>query len=180
LANIGIDSLRVIDHPTNMGKGAAIQTGVRAATGKYTIIQDADLEYDPQDYESLLIPLREGRTQVVYGSRLLPTPFRNMSFIQWIGNKFLTATTNLLYGASLTDMETCYKLIPTELVRELNLVSHHFEIESEITAKLLRRGIDILELPISYVARDSDEGKKIGWWDGFPTLWNLIKYRFID
>ena len=179
LARIKIDNLRLIDHETNMGKGAAIRTGVRAATGRYTIIQDADLEYDPQEYEALLAPLRDGRTRVVYGSRFLGR-LRNMSLVQLIGNKLLTATTNLLYGASLTDMETCYKLIPTELLRDLSLRSNHFEIEAEITAKLLRRGVNILELPISYVARDSDEGKKISWQDGIPALWSLIKYRFVD
>ncbi len=179
VAGIKIDNLRLIEHPTNMGKGAAIQTGVRAAIGQYTIIQDADLEYDPQEYESLLAPLRDGRARVVYGSRFLGR-HRNMSPVQLFGNKLLTATTNVLYGASLTDMETCYKVIPTKLLRDLNLGSSHFEVEAEITAKLLRRGIDILEQPISYVARDSDEGKKIGWVDGFPALWSLIKYRFID
>ncbi len=162
-----------------MGKGAAIRTGVQAATGRFTIIQDADLEYDPQEYQSLLAPLRDGRTRVVYGSRFLGR-LRNMSLVQLIGNKLLTATTNLLYGASLTDMETCYKVIPTQLLRDLNLRSNHFEIEPEITAKLLRRGIDILELPISYVGRDTDEGKKIDWRDGIPALWSLIKYRFVD
>lgn len=161
-----------------MGKGAAIRTGVQAATGRYTIIQDADLEYDPQEYESLLAPLRDGRTRVVYGSRFLGR-VRNMALIQRFGNKLLTATTNALYGASLTDMETCYKVIPTELLRDLNLRSNHFEIEPEITAKLLRRGVKILEIPISYVARDLDEGKKISWLDGIPALWSLIKYRFV-
>ena len=112
---------------------------MRAAIGRYTIIQDADLEYDPQEYESLLAPLRDGRARVVYGSRFLGR-HRNMSPVQLFGNKLLTATTNVLYGASLTDMETCYKVIPTKLLRDLNLGSSHFEVEAEITAKLLRRG----------------------------------------
>lgn len=152
---------------------------MRAAKGRFTIIQDADLEYDPQEYESLLAPLRAGRSRVVYGSRFLGR-VRNMALIQLFGNKLLTATTNVLYGASLTDMETCYKVVPTDLLRELNLRSSHFEIEAEVTAKLLRRGIKILELPISYVGRDTHEGKKIDWRDGFPALWSLIKYRFVD
>lgn len=166
-------------HPENRGKGAAIHTALAEASGDYVIIQDADLEYDPQEYHKLLAPIRNGEAEVVYGSRFLGYRKR-MTFTQWIGNKFLTLVTNVLYRTSLTDMETCYKLIPTHVLKSLPLHSRGFDFEPEVTAKLLKRGYRIVEIPITYAARDEVEGKKISWKDGFPALKCLIRYRFTD
>ena len=169
----------LVFHEKNQGKGAAIRTGLGAATGDYVIIQDADLEYDPNEIPGLCAPILAGEATVVYGSRFLGV-LRRMTFRQWVGNRFLTILTNLLYGASLTDMETCYKLMPAAAVKSLKLRAQRFDFEPEVTAKLLRRGERIVELPISYAARSDDEGKKISWKDGFPALWALVKYRFSD
>jgi glycosyltransferase involved in cell wall biosynthesis len=179
LRTLAWPGLHVVYHPVNRGKGAAIQTALAHVTGDWVIIQDADLEYDPADYPRLLAPVQQGRAQVVYGSRFLGRP-RRMRFSQWLGNRFLTLLTNLLYGTSLTDMETCYKLMPTQVLRQLNLQARRFDVEPEITAKLLRRGYRILEVPISYAARDAEAGKKISWLDGLPAVLTLLKYRFVD
>lgn len=169
----------LVFHEQNQGKGAAIRTGLRAASGDYVVIQDADLEYDPNEIRRLCEPILAGTATVVYGSRFLGK-IRRMTFRQWVGNKGLTVLTNLLYGASLTDMETCYKLMPAAAVKSLNLRAQRFDFEPEVTAKLLRRGERIVELPVSYAARADDAGKKISWKDGFPALWALLKYRFVD
>jgi glycosyltransferase involved in cell wall biosynthesis len=174
------DVIRVIYHEENKGKGTAVRTGFQAATGDIFLIQDADLEYDPRDYPKLLQPIEEGRASVVYGSRFLGGPRRAMLFWHAAGNRLLTFVTNLLYDSILSDMETCYKAFRADLVRDIPLHSRRFEFEPEITAKILKRGIRIYEVPISYYGREYDEGKKITGWDAIPALWTLIKYRFVD
>jgi glycosyltransferase involved in cell wall biosynthesis len=170
---------RVVLHAKNLGKGAAIRTGLKHATGDYVLIQDADLEYDPADYETLLKPVLRGKATVVYGSRFLGE-HKAMLFWHSVGNRLLTLVTNVLYDTTLTDMETCYKLIPTDLIRCIPLRARRFDFEPEITAKILRRGHRIYEVPISYAGRELNEGKKISWRDGFPALFALIRYRFMD
>jgi glycosyltransferase involved in cell wall biosynthesis len=177
LSGLDRPNLRVFRHPENCGKGAAIRTAIEAVTGDVVVIQDADLEYDPGEFPRLLQPIAEGRADVVYGSRFLGRP-RKMTFVQWLGNRFLTLTTNLLYGATLTDMETCYKMIPTDIARSLDLRCRRYDVEPEITAKLLRAGRRILEVPISYDGRDEQAGKKIRWTDGFPAVAALLQNRF--
>ena len=161
------------------GKGAALRTGFGHATGDYVLVQDADLEYDPDDWPKLLNPVVRGKARVVYGSRFTGER-RNMLFLHWIGNRVLSLTTNVLYNTTLSDMETCYKLIDRGLANSLDLRAERFDIEPEITAKILKRGIRIYEVPISYTGREFDEGKKITWRDGFAALWTLVKYRFHD
>lgn len=174
-----IKDIKVIRHKTNQGKGSAIRTGIAAATGDYVMIQDADLEYDPQDILKLLEPIKQGKAEVVYGSRFTG-PRRNMFFWHWMGNQLLTLLTNVLYNTTLSDMETCYKLMPATLVKSLQLRAKRFEFEPEVTAKILKRGLRIWEVPISYAGREYHEGKKISWKDGIPALWALLKYRFVD
>jgi glycosyltransferase involved in cell wall biosynthesis len=170
---------RILYHDRNMGKGAALRTGFRHATGDYLVIQDADLEYDPQEYSKLLKPVLEGRADVVFGSRFSGDR-RNMTSLHTLGNLFLTLITNLLYSASITDMETCYKLFPRETVQNIPIHSDRFNFEPEITAKLMKRRLKIIEVPISYAGRNFSDGKKITWRDGISALWTLIKYRFHD
>ena len=170
--------ITVIRHETNQGKGAAIRTGVAKATGDYVMVQDADLEYDPQDILLMLSPIKKGKASVVYGSRFTG-PRRNMFFWHWMGNQLLTLVTNILYNTTLSDMETCYKLMPLPLVKSLNLKAKRFEFEPEVTAKILKRGIRIWEVPISYAGREYHEGKKISWKDGLPALWTLIRERLM-
>jgi glycosyltransferase involved in cell wall biosynthesis len=177
LKQLGDSTVRVVLHDVNRGKGAALRTGFAHATGEYVLVQDADLEYDPEDWPKLLNPVLRGRARVVYGSRFSGER-RNMLLLHWIGNRFLSMTTNVLYNTTLSDMETCYKLLDRELVEEMKLRSDRFDIEPEITAKVLKRGIRIYEVPISYLGREFDEGKKITWRDGFSALFALIKYRF--
>lgn len=169
----------VLEHSTNLGKGEAIKTGLSEVKGDYVLIQDADLEYDPQDIQLLIKPIREGKARVVFGSRFTGA-HRNLFFWHMVGNKLLTLLTNILYDTTLSDMETCYKIIPTKLLREINLKSKRFEFEPEVTAKILKKGIRIYEVPISYAGREYTEGKKIGPLDGFSAVWTLLKYRFID
>ncbi len=169
----------VIFQPTNMGKGAAFRTGLPHTRGRYVIVQDADLEYDPRDYEKLLKPALEGKAEVVYGSRFIGE-HRNMFFPHWVGNKLLTLVTNVLYNTTLSDMETCYKLWKREIIQSISIKSNRFNLEPEVTVKVLKRGIRIYEVPISYAGREYDEGKKITWKDGFGALWALLYYRFFE
>jgi glycosyltransferase involved in cell wall biosynthesis len=170
----------LLKHPVNRGKGAAIQSGLRAASGDLIIVQDADLEYDPHDYERLIKPIREGKAQVVYGSRFAQGHHKRMFLSQRLANVALTLLTNLLYGTSLSDMETCYKVFPAEVIKPIPLRAQRFDFEPEITAKLLKRGYRILEVPISYAGREYHEGKKINWRDGLAAVWSLVYYRFAD
>lgn len=172
-------SLKVVFKPENGGKGTAIREGVKYATGDFTIIQDADLEYDPEDYALLLEPILRGSADVVYGSRFLGT-HRSFLFLNYVANKILTLVTNILYNNTLTDMETCYKLFKTPIIKGMKLKSSRFEIEPEITAKVLKNKYKIYEVPIHFYGRGYDEGKKIKAIDGFKALWALIKYRFTD
>ena len=172
ISSLNIPELTPLRHPQNRGKGAGIRTALQHASGDVVLIQDADLEYDPNDYPKLLAPLVSGQADVVYGARELDGQLALMRF----GNKFLTWVTNLLYGSRLTDMETCYKVVPTDVMRSLDLVADRFQIEPEITAKLLKRGHTIIEVPISYEPR---EQKKLNpWRDGLPALLTLLRLRF--
>ena len=166
-------------HDRNRGKGAAVRSGLERFTGDIVIIQDADLEYDPRDYPTLIRPIAEGRVKVVYGSRFIG-PRKDMLFAHWVGNQFLTLLTNILFDTTLSDMETCYKVLRADVAKGLNIKSDRWGIDPEITAKVLRRGNRIFEVPISYYGREFYEGKKISWHDGFVVLWTLLKYRFVD
>jgi dolichol-phosphate mannosyltransferase len=168
----GKGDVRLITHPRNQGKGAAVCTALKQAAGEVVIIQDADLEYSPEDYARLLAAYQENGAQAVYGVRNLDS----RSWLMRWGNVLMTAATNLLFGSRLSDMETCYKLVDRSLLQSLDLESHGFEIEAEITAKLLTRGIPIHETPIQYEPRR--EGKKLSPWDGIPTLKTLVRQRF--
>lgn len=174
-----IRNFRLISHKKNQGKGTAIRTGLKKATGDYVIIQDADLEYDPEDWQKMIKPINEGKAIVVYGSRFTGER-RNMFFAHWVANRFLSLMTNVLYDTTLSDMETGYKMIPLRILREINLKSKRFDFEPEVSAKILKRGLRIYEVPISYAGREYREGKKITWQDGLVALWTLLKYRFID
>jgi glycosyltransferase involved in cell wall biosynthesis len=171
--------LLILHHEQNLGKGSAIRSALSKATGDYVIIQDADLEYDPEDYHKLLEPVHRFKAVAVYGSRFKGI-HKNMFFWHFLGNKFLSLATNLLYNTTLSDMETCYKLVKIDLLKKITLKSRRFEFEPEITAKLLKQKVRIFEVPISYAGREYEEGKKITWRDGFSALWTLLKYRFID
>jgi glycosyltransferase involved in cell wall biosynthesis len=169
-------TVRVLRHNSNQGKGAGIRTGLEVARGDLVLIQDADLEYDPEDWPKLLHPMVRGKAQVVYGSRFTGER-KNMLFWHWIGNRVLSLVTNVLYNTTISDMETCYKLFDRRVLDGLTIESNRFEFEPEITAKILRRGYRIYEVPISYNGREFDEGKKITWKDGFGALWALVRFR---
>lgn len=175
----GKPGMQVILCEENRGKGAAVREGIKAAKSRYAIIQDADFEYDPQDYAKLMAVIETGKADVVYGSRFMEST-KYFYFRSLAANKLLTFLTNVLYHTKLTDMETCYKLFEVEKVREIPLHSRRFEFEPELTTKLLKRGYKIVEVPISYNGRSYDEGKKIKPRDGFIALWTLLKYRFVD
>lgn len=172
-------NFQIIYHETNQGKGRAVRTGIAAAKGAYILIQDADLEYDPRDYKSLLETIQSSKTSAVYGSRFLGKK-KVTSFWHKSVNVILTWLVNLFYGSKLTDMETCYKLFRASLIKRLNLQSDGFEIEVELTAKTLKLGEKILEVPISYKGRSFHEGKKIGWRDGVKAVFLIFRYRFVD
>ena len=175
----GNQSIRVFYHDANRGKGAALRTGFQRVTGDITIVQDADLEYDPQDYPKLIQPILDGEVDVVYGSRF-STGRQGALFLGYTGNKFLTFFSNLITGLNLTDMETCYKVIKTAILREIPLRSDRFGFEPEITAKLAKRKHRIREVPITYKGRAYQEGKKISWKDGVAALCHIIRFRFKD
>ena len=170
-------TVRVVLHGKNQGKGAALRTGLSHARGDLVIIQDADLEYDPEDWPALLAPILKGKASVVYGSRFTGQR-KNMLPLHWAGNRLLSLVTNVLYSSTLSDMETCYKVFDRRVIEGITIVSNRFDFEPEITAKVLRRGFRIYEVPISYAGREFDEGKKITWKDGLGALRALIKFRF--
>ncbi|MEB3287726.1 MAG: glycosyltransferase family 2 protein [Vampirovibrionales bacterium] len=171
----------VIFHEKNQGKGAALRTALTHVGGEIVIIQDADLEYDPKDYPPLVQALLDGQADVVYGSRLSSGESdAGFGTLHYFGNKFLTLITNLLYQTTLTDMETCYKAFRAEVITPVRIRSDRFDFEPEITAKVLKRGYHLKEMPISYLGRAANEGKKITWKDGIWAIWALVKFRFID
>lgn len=175
-----IPGLKVVFHEHNQGKGAALRTAFRHASGDIFIIQDADLEYDPRHYPVLLEPIYEGKADVVYGSRFLGAPRRPILFWNMVANKILTLVTNILFNTILSDMETGYKVFKREVIQGMPLHARGFEFEPEFTAKVLKRGYRIFEVPIAFNPRDYSEGKKIKAWDGVIALWTLLKYRFVD
>jgi len=170
---------RVLVQERNQGKGAAVRRGIDAATGDVIVVQDADLEYSPEEYPDLIDLIKKGKADAVYGSRFIGR-HRCFLFTHYLANLFLNLVTNVLYNTTMTDMETCFKAVRAELLKDMKLKSDRFGIEPEITAKLFKRGARVYEVPITYEGRDYSEGKKITWRDGFPALWNLIKYRFTD
>jgi glycosyltransferase involved in cell wall biosynthesis len=176
----GQPGLRVILHEKNRGKGAAIHTGIAAATGDILLVQDADLEYDPRDYPALLRPIEEGQAEVVYGSRFLGGPRKTMMFWHMIANMLLTLMTNVMYNTILSDMETGYKVFKADVIKNVPLRARRFDFEPEVTAKMLKRRHYIYEVPISFNPREYAEGKKIGLRDAFDAVWTLFKYRFVD
>lgn len=176
----GKEKVHVILHEKNQGKGAAVRTGMDAAKGEILLIQDADLEYDPRDYDTLIKPLDEGIADVVYGSRFLGGPRRVAMFWHMVANKMLTFMTNILYNTILSDMETGYKVFRRKVVDGMKIRAKRFDFEPEFTAKVLKRHYRIYEVPISFNPRDYSQGKKIKLKDAFEAVWTLLKYRFVD
>ena len=172
------DLIRAYAMPINLGKGAAIRLGLHHAQGDLILIQDADLELDPNEYGKLLQPILDGKTTVVYGSRFLNAHMGKIPLRTRLANHFLTALTNLLFGTQLTDMETAYKVFRRQVLQGIRLRCVHFDFEPEITGQLARRGQCIVEVPISYNPRRADEGKKISWWDGVEAIYTLLRVRF--
>ena len=174
------DDLKIIYHPRNAGKGAALRTGFDAVTGDIVIIQDADLEYDPAEYGNLIQPILSDKADVVFGSRFLGGPHRVLLFWHSVGNRFLTTLSNMFTDLNLTDMETCYKVFRADILKTIRLCENRFGFEPEFTAKISKARYRIYEVPISYSGRDYAQGKKIGWKDGVAAIYFIIKYRFFD
>lgn len=173
--------VKKIFHEKNFGKGKAVRTGFKETSGEIVGVQDADLEYDPNEFKDLIEPIRKGFADVVYGSRLWGgKPQRAHMFWHLVGNRFLTLVADVLYNTTLTDIETCYKVFKASALKEINIKSDGFSIEPEITAKILKKKMRVYEMPISYYGRTYEEGKKITWRHGFSALWTLLKYRFVD
>jgi glycosyltransferase involved in cell wall biosynthesis len=174
------NNIKKLFHEKNKGKGASLRTGFQHVTGDIVIIQDADLEYNPNEYSNLIEPIVDGRADVVYGSRFLGGPHRVDFFWHYVGNKILTTLSNILTNLILTDMETCYKVFKAEIIKDIKIRSNRFGFEPEITAKLAKRKCIIYEMPISYSGRDYDEGKKIGWKDGIVALYCIVRFKLFD
>jgi len=174
------EDLKIIFQPWNMGKGAALRRGFEEVSGDIVVIQDADLEYDPADYPALIQPILDDKADVVYGSRFLGGPHRVLFFWHSVGNRLLTTFSNMLNDLNLTDMETCYKVFRTDVLRKIRLRENRFGFEPEFTAKAARARCRIYEVPISYHGRDYAQGKKIGWKDGIAAVYFIIKYRLVD
>jgi glycosyltransferase involved in cell wall biosynthesis len=171
--------LRLLQHEVNQGKGAALRTAFGAAKGDVWLIQDADLEYSPEEYPKLLAPIEQGLAHVVYGSRFMGGSFSRVHlYSHYVGNKMLTFCSNLMTGLNLTDMETCYKVMRREVAQRIQIRSKRFSVEPELTAKIARMKARLFEVPVSYAGRDFAEGKKISWRDGFSALWAIFRYRF--
>lgn len=177
LRETAIPKVRVIEHPRNRGKGAAVRTGLENATAEFVVVQDADLEYDPNDYPQLLEPLLKGTADVVYGARFSDGKPPGMKWLYYLANRFLTALSNIRTGWKLSDMETCYKMMRRDLAQKLTLTEDRFGFEPEITLALAKAGARITELPIAYEARTREQGKKIGWKDGWESLKVLLRAR---
>ena len=173
-------NIKSISHEKNQGKGAAIRTGLKLISGDVVVIQDGDLEYNPEDLKRLIKPILEGKTKVVYGSRLLGKISGFNIPSHYYGNKLLSLITQILYGRKVTDMETCYKMMTSEVMNDLNLESNNFDIEPEITTKILKKGYKFMEIPISYKCRSFEQGKKITWRDGIVAIYTLFKYRCLN
>ena len=173
-------NIKKLFHDKNKGKGAALRTGFQHVSGDIVVIQDADLEYNPNEYSNLIGPILDGRADVVYGSRFLGGPHRVLFFWHYVGNKILTTLSNMSTNLTLTDMETCYKAFKAEIIKDINIRSNRFGFEPEITAKLAKRRCIIYELPVSYSGRDYDEGKKAGWKDGIVALYCIVRFRLFD
>ncbi len=180
LEKLTAEDVKVLFHSENKGKGAALRTGFEQATGDIVIIQDADLEYDPRDYDCLIGPILDGRADVVFGSRFLGGPHRVLFFWHYVGNKVLTILSNMFTNLNLTDMETGYKVFRASLLKEIMIRSSRFGFEPEITAKFAKLKCRIYEVPISYSGRVYEEGKKITWRDGLAALFHVIRFKFFD
>jgi glycosyltransferase involved in cell wall biosynthesis len=177
------DDIRVFYHEANQGKGAALRTGFNQAKGNVVVVQDADLEYDPNEYPRLIQPILEGKADVVYGSRFIGESHRVLYFWHYLGNRFVTTLSNMFTNLNLTDMETCYKVFRREVIQEVapRLKQNRFGFEPEITAKIARqRDVRVYEIPISYSGRTYDQGKKITWRDGISAIWHIIRYSVAD